>query len=133
MKLYAPRFRSKLFLMVLLLCTLWILWATEQTKSFLQPPMPSSNRSAFCTDLRPKFGPYQQAVIKEPGLHCVSVDFWQQRLADLAGHTGPTSDSNLITIIANDVTIEMSNHTIYSDRNSNGIVAQRIEQPLTVL
>jgi hypothetical protein len=114
--------------MALLLCAVWLLWPTEQMKSFLQPPVSTPNGFAFCSEVRPKFGPYQQAVIKEPGLHCVSVDFWQQRLADFAGHTGPTSDSNLISIIANDVTIEMSNHTIHSDGNSNGIVAQRIEQ-----
>lgn len=121
-------FSAKLLLVAFLIFAIWLLWPAERNKSFLKPPLLTPKPSAFCIQIRPNFGPYQEAVVKEPGVHCLSVDFWQRRLSDFGGHTGPTSDSNLLTIISNNVTVEMSNHTLHSDGNSSGIVAQRIEQ-----
>ncbi|WP_332859274.1 right-handed parallel beta-helix repeat-containing protein [Janthinobacterium svalbardensis] len=94
----------------------------------LRPPRLVAKTTLPCVEVRPEFGPYQEAVIDTPGKHCIAVDFWQQRLSDFAGHTGPAPYRHLLGVMANDVTVDLANHTLHSDGNSGGIVAERIEQ-----
>ncbi len=74
----------------------------------LLPPRLVAKSFLPCIDIRPAFGLYQEAVIKASGLYCIAVDFWQQRLSDFAGHTGPAPYRHLLGVIANDVTVDMA-------------------------
>lgn len=125
-KFRAARRQTKVFVIALLAITLWMLWPKDGPA--LHPPKPATGPYAPCVEVRPEFGPYQEAVIDTPGLHCIAVNFWQRRLSDFAGHTGPAPYRHLLAIRANDVTVEMSNHTLHNEGNSSGIVAVRIDQ-----
>jgi len=127
-KFWAASRRMQVFLISLLIIILWILWPENDQAHKLHPPLIASKPLDPCIEIRPKFGPYQEAAIHTPGLHCVAVDFWQQRLSDFAGHTGPPPYHHLLEIIANDVTVDLTNHTLHSDGNSGGIGTERIQQ-----
>ncbi|WP_219136720.1 right-handed parallel beta-helix repeat-containing protein [Janthinobacterium sp. UMAB-60] len=105
----------------------WTLWRMDSPPVLL-PPRLVAKSFLPCIEIRPGFGPYQEAVIKASGLYCIAEDFWQQRLSDFAGHTGPAPYRHLLGVIANDVTVDMANHTLHSDGHSSGIVAVRIDK-----
>ncbi|MES2164130.1 MAG: right-handed parallel beta-helix repeat-containing protein [Pseudomonadota bacterium] len=127
-KFHASRNRAQAFLIVLPIITVWMLWPTEERDRRLHPPTPVAVRHDPCIEVRPEFGPYQAAVIQTPGLYCIAVDFWQRRLSDFAGHTGPTTNEHLLGVISNDVTVDLANHILHTDGDSTGIVAVRIQE-----
>ncbi|MGV7207020.1 right-handed parallel beta-helix repeat-containing protein [Oxalobacteraceae bacterium A2-2] len=86
-------------------------------------PKTKSNIETNCIPVTPETGPYKEAVIWEPGVHCVKENFWQQRLSDFAGHTGPAPYRRLIEIRSNDVILDLNGNTLHTDGDSSGIVA----------
>jgi hypothetical protein len=126
-KFRSLRLQTRVIIAGLMLVT-WTLWKMNDRPLVLRPPRLVAKAILPCVEVRPEFGPYQEAAIKTSGLHCIAVDFWQQRLSDFAGHTGPAPYRHLLGIIANDVIVDMANHTLHSDGNSGGIVAERIEE-----
>ena len=74
-----------------------------------------------CIELVPEYGPYKEAVISNSGKYCISTDFWQKRLYDGAGHSGPAEYRHLIEVGASNVVIDLANHTLHSDGHSSGI------------
>jgi hypothetical protein len=94
-----------------------------ETTQTLHPPVPSGTPSNGCIELRPDSGPYQEASILKPGRYCITVDFWQYRLSNGAGHSGPAPYRHLIGIKGGDVSIDMVNHILHSDGHSSGIYA----------
>lgn len=74
-----------------------------------------------CTELVPDAGPYKEAVISNSGQYCIGTDFWQRRLCDGAGHSGPARYRHLIEVRASNVVIDLANHILHSDGNSSGI------------
>lgn len=121
------RFRTRLLIVGILIIT-WTFWQINDSRPVLHPPRLVAKSPQQCIEVRPEFGPYQEAIIETSGLHCVVIDFWQQRLSNFAGHTGPAPYRHLLAVMANDVTVDMANHTLHSDGHSSGIVAVRIEQ-----
>jgi len=74
-----------------------------------------------CIELVPEYGPYKEAVISNSGKYCIGTDFWQKRLYDGAGHSGPARYRHLIEVRASNVVIDLANHILHSDGNSSGI------------
>lgn len=117
--------RTQLFVLGLLIVT-WTYWHISVEPSRPRPPLAESTSIKPCVEVRPELGPYQEAVIKSPGIHCVVVDFWQRRLSDFAGHSGPTPDHDMLAVIADNVTVDLTDHILHSDGHSSGVVAARI-------
>jgi len=74
-----------------------------------------------CIKLNPEAGPYKEATILSSGQYCVGTDFWQKRLYDGAGHSGPARYRHLIEVRASNVEIDLANYTLHSDGHSSGI------------
>ncbi len=115
-------------LIVALLILTWMFWQMTDGPPVLHPPYLMTNSIQSCDEVRPEFGPYQEAAIDTPGQHCIAIDFWQQRLSDFAGHSGPTPDHDMLAVMADNVTVDMANHMLHSDGHSSGIVAVRIDR-----
>jgi len=94
---------------------------TPESSQTLRPPISSETPPYECVQLRPELGPYQEASILKAGTYCLAVDFWQSRLSDGAGHSGPAPHRHLIGIKGGDVNIDMANHILHSDGHSSGI------------
>ena len=121
-KLRSLRLRTKFLVAAILSGVIWILWSDEGGRQTLYPPNLSAASSQPCIEMQPEFGPYQEAVVRAPGLHCVATDFWQQRLYG-AGHSGPASYRSLISIDGGNVIIDLMSHTLHSAGHSSGITA----------
>lgn len=98
-----------------------ILQLIPEIRQTLRAPLLAGTPPYGCVELRPEFGPYQEASILKPGSYCITVDFWQSRLSNGAGHSGPAPHRHLIGIKGGDVTIDMLNNMLHSDGHSSGI------------
>lgn len=125
MKNFKKRKKSRFFLGLaicsLMLTIILILNSKNNTKYLLQPPISSIPNLESCITLNPKNGPYKEAVIRNPGVYCLGRDFWQLRLHDGAGHSGPAEYRRLIEVTASDVTIDLAKNVLHSSGHSSGI------------
>jgi len=120
----STRRRTNIFLLVGSLLITWhlgSLWSNWEYRQSLQPPKIAAAASTPCTELRPEYGPYQEASVKEPGPYCIATEFWQRRLSNGAGHSGPAPYRHLLELLASDTTIDLKNHILHSDGHSSGI------------
>lgn len=122
-KFISVRRHARLFITVVLLLAIWMLWPNDNDREKLRLPELTTTTSQQCLELRPEFGSYQEAYVREPGTYCIATDFWQQRLSNGAGHSGPAPHHNLIEVGTGDVTLDLMNHILHSDGHSSGVAA----------
>ena len=115
--------KSKAWLaLILALITIGAILFTGNKKiEKLHQPHSVTMTTNNCTELVPEYGAYKEAVISNSGKYCIGTDFWQKRLYDGAGHSGPAEYRHLIEVGASNVVIDLANHTLHSDGHSSGI------------
>lgn len=111
----------RIAILLLLLFSSYVIFFQEKSRLSAPQKILYSQKN-HCISLLPDPGPYKEAEIKRSGKYCVNDDFWQERLSDLAGHSGPGSHRHLIDVATSNVEIDILNHTLHSDGHSSGIV-----------
>jgi hypothetical protein len=99
----------------------FVLLRQSDRTELLSSPHKVSGQPAPCKSLQPESGAYKEAVIEKSGNYCVTTNFWQRKLYDFAGHSGPNSYRHLITVTASNVIIDLSNHILHTDGHSGAI------------
>ena len=108
--------------LILALIIFYLIFSLRNEKTDkLQQPRNIIPKLNHCTRLTPDAGPYKEAVISNSGQYCLGTDFWQRRLYDGAGHSGPARYRHLIEVRASNVVIDLANHILHSDGHSSGI------------
>lgn len=120
-QLFLQRWKPWLSLILALIIFYLIFSLRDEKIDKLQQPRHIMPKLNHCTRLTPDAGPYKEAVISNSGQYCIGTDFWQRRLYDGAGHSGPARYRHLIEVRASNVVIDLANHILHSDGHSSGI------------
>lgn len=120
-QLFPQRWKPCLSLILALIIFILIFSLRNEKIDKLQQPRNIIPKLNHCTRLNPDAGPYKEAVILSSGQYCIGTDFWQRRLYDGAGHSGPARHRHLIEVRASNVVIDLANHILHSEGHSSGI------------